>query len=165
MESRSIKRYKINDGNLFELILKNCQALKPIEVEKQIPSKAWGEWQSQMDSFPKVFVSYLRTNKNQAPIRVESLSYPKKLAKDFEYILATSKLLPNYGFPAGLDIIDKAAKIPSWLGKTAKGYYLKYYLNLALQSKDPTTITTALKSISDGDRKWKNRPKAGRLPR
>ena len=78
-------------------------------------------------------MSYLRTNKNQAPIRVESLSFPKKLAKDFEYILATSKLLPNYGFPAGLDIIDKAAKIPSWLGKTAKGYYLKYYLNLALQ--------------------------------
>ena len=160
-----IKRYKINDGNLFEIILKDCQALRPLEVQKQIPSKAWGEWQNQMDSFPKVFVSYLRTNKNQAPIRVESLSFPKKLAKDFEYILATSKLLPNYGFPAGLDIIDKAAKIPSWLGKTAKGYYLKYYLNLALQSKDPTTITTALKSISDGDRKWKNRPKAGRLPR
>jgi len=160
-----IKRYKINDGNLFEIILKDCQALRPLEVQKQIPSKAWGEWQNQMDSFPKVFVSYLRTNKNQAPIRVESLSFPKKLAKDFEYILATSKLLPNYGFPAGLDIIDKAAKIPSWLGKTAKGYYLKYYLNLALQSKDPTTITTALKAISDGDRKWKNRPKAGRLPR
>ena len=118
-----------------------------------------------MDSFPKVFISYLRTNKHQTPIRIESLNYPKKLTKDFEYILATSKLLPGYGFPAGLDVVDKAAKIPSWLGRTAKGYYLKYYLNLALKSKDPSTITTALKTISNGGRQWKNRPKAGGLPR
>ena len=159
-----IKRYKINDGNLFELILSDCQALKPLEVEKQIPAKAWGIWQEQMNSFPKTFVGYLRTNKHQSPIRIESLNRPKKLKKDYEYILATSKLLPNYGFPAGLDVIDKAARIPSWLGRTAKGYYLKYYLNLALQSKDPTTIISALKSISDGGRKFKNRPKAGRLP-
>ena len=88
---------------------------------------------------------------------------PKKLHQDYEYILATSKLLPNYGFPAGLDVIDKAARIHSWLGKAAKGYYQKYYLNLALNSKDPTTIISALKSISDGGRKFKNRPKAGRL--
>ena len=45
--------------------------------------------------------------------------------------------------------------------KAAKGYYQKYYLNLALNSKDPTTIISALKSISDGGRKFKNRPKAG----
>ena len=41
--------------------------------------------------------------------------------------------------------------------------YQKYYLSLALKSKDPTTIISALKSISDGGRKFKNRPKAGRL--
>ena len=28
---------------------------------------------------------------------------------DYKYILASSKLLPNYGFPAGLDVVDKAA--------------------------------------------------------
>ena len=158
-----IKRYKINDATLFELILSDSQALKPLEVEKQIPSKAWGDWEEQMNNFPKVFIGYLRTNKNQSPIRIESLNNPKKLHKDYEYILATSKLLPNYGFPAGLDVIDKAARIHSWLGKAAKGYYQKYYLNLALNSKDPTTIISALKSISDGGRKFKNRPKAGRL--
>ena len=160
-----IKRYKINDGNLFELILKNCQALKPIEVEKQIPSKAWGEWQNAMDSFPKVFVGYIKTNKNQSPIRIESLNYPKKLIADYEYILACSKLLPSYGFPVGLDIVDKAAKIPSWLGRTAKGYYLKYYLKIALDSNDKNTITSALKSISHGGRSWQNRPRAGKVSR
>ena len=158
-----IKRYKINDGNLFELILKDCQALKPIEVEKQIPSKAWGDWQNQMDSFPKVFVGYIKTNNNQSPIRIESLNHPKKLNEDYEYILACSKLLPSYGFPVGLDIVDKAARIPSWLGRTAKGYYLKYYLKIALDGNDKNTITAALKSISHGGRSWQNRPKAGKV--
>ena len=60
-----IKRYKINDASLFELILSDCQALKPQEVEKQIPSKAWGDWEEQMNNFPKVFIGYLKTNKNQ----------------------------------------------------------------------------------------------------
>ena len=143
--------------------MKNCQGLKPIEVEKQIPSKAWGEWQNQMDSFPKVFVGYIKTNKNQSPIRIESLTYPKKLNEDYEYILACSKLLPSYGFPVGLDIVDKAARIPSWLGKTAKGYYLKYYLKIALDGNDKNTITSALKSISHGGRSWQNRPKAGKV--
>ena len=105
----------------------------------------------------------IKTNKNQSPIRIRSLNNPKKLNKDYEYILATSKLHSNYGFPAGLDVIDKAAGLHSWLGKAAKGYYQKYYLNLAIKSKDPTAIISALKSISDGGRKFKNRPKAGRL--
>lgn len=161
----TIKRYKINDGNLFELILKDSQALKPIEVEKQIPSKAWGDWQSQMDSFPKVFISYIKTNQSQSPIRIETLNEPKNFIKDFEYILATCKLLPNYGFPVGLDIIDKAAKIPSWLGRTAKSYYLKYYLNLAVENKDNDQLSNALKTISKKGRNWDARPKAGGLIR
>ena len=57
-----IKRYKINDATLFELILSDCQALKPLEVEKQIPSKAWGDWEEQMNNFKSV-IGYLRTNK------------------------------------------------------------------------------------------------------
>lgn len=157
----TIKRYKINDSNIFELILKDTQALKPIEVEKQIPSKAWGEWQDQMDSFPKVFISYIKTNPSHPPIRIESLNEPKNLVKDFEYILATCKLLPNYGFPVGLDIVDKAAKIPSWLGRTAKSYYLKYYLNLAVKNNDSHQISNALKTISKKGRNWDARPKAG----
>ena len=35
----------------------------------------------------------------------------QNLIKDYEYILATAKLLPNYGFPVGLNVVDKFAKI------------------------------------------------------
>ena len=51
-------------------------------------------------------------------IRVR-VSKPVNLEKDFEYILSCSKLLPSYGYPVGLDIVDKSAKIPSWLGRAA----------------------------------------------
>ncbi len=160
----TIKRYKINDGNLLELILSDCQALKPLEVEKQIPSKAWGEWEVQMNSFPKIFIGYLRTNENQSPIRIESLQCPNKIQEDYEYILATSKLLPNYGYPVGLDVVDKAAKIPAWLGRAAKGYYSKFYLDLAIESADKKTISSALKMLQGG-RVWRNRPKDGKVAR
>ena len=160
----TIKRYKITDGNLFELILSDCQALKPLEVEKQIPSKAWGEWEVQMNSFPKAYVGYLKTNEHQSPIRIESLQNPIKIKKDYEYILATSKLLPNYGYPVGLDIVDRAAKIPAWLGRAAKEHYSKYYLDLAIEKNDKKTISSALNMLQGG-RFWTKRPKAGKVGR
>tara|TARA_B100001057_G_scaffold349609_1_gene351057 strand:- start:3234 stop:4535 length:1302 start_codon:yes stop_codon:yes gene_type:complete len=158
----TIIRYKINDGSLFSLILADSQALKPLEVEKQIPSKAWGDWDVQMNSFPKTFIGYLKTNSHQAPIRIESLKKSENLMDDYKYILASSKLLPNYGFPAGLDVVDKAAKIPAWLGRAAKSYYSKYYLDLAIESKNTKNVSSALKMLQGG-RVWKNRPRAGKV--
>ena len=73
-----------------------------------------------------------------------------------------SKLLPNYGFPAGLDVVDKSAKIPSWLGRAAKGYYSKYYLDLAIGTKNNKNVNSALKMLQGG-RVWNNRPKAGKI--
>ncbi len=160
----TITRYKINDGTLLELILSDGQALKPLEVEKQIPSKAWGDWDVQMNSFPKTFIGYLRTNSHQSPIRIESLINSDNLKKDYEYILASSKLLPNYGFPVGLDVVDKAAKIPAWLGRAAKSYYSKYYLDLAIESNNNKNVSSALKMLQGG-RVWRNRPRAGKVKR
>ena len=76
--------------------------------------------------------------------------------------MASSKLLPNYGFPAGLDVVDKAAKIPAWLGRAAKSYYSKYYLDLAIESKNTKNVSSALKMLQGG-RVWKNRPRAGKV--
>ena len=40
-----------------------------------------------MDKFPKVHIGYIKVNDSQAPIRIETLNYPKNLIKDYEYIL------------------------------------------------------------------------------
>ena len=87
---KTIKKYKITDSHLLEIILSSGQALKPIEIKKQIQGftiTSGSSWEEKMNRFPKVHIGYIKVNDSQAPIRIESLNYPKNLIKDYEYIL------------------------------------------------------------------------------
>lgn len=157
----TIKKYKITDSNLFEIILKKNQALKPLIIKKQISGfnvTSGSQWEDKMDLFPNVSIGYIKVSDNQSPIRIESLQNPVNLKKDYEYILATSKLLPNYGFPVGLSVVDKFAKIPNWMGKASRNYYTTYFLKEAIKQKNPNTISVALKVLSKSNRSWLTRP-------
>ena len=98
---------------------------------------------------------------HSAPIRIESLISSKSIKKDYEYILATARLLPNYGFPVGLNVVDKFAKIPNWMSKASRRYYATHLLKQALKSKDQNTISLAVKILSKKVRSWRNRPLGG----
>ena len=98
---------------------------------------------------------------HSSPIRIESLSSPKNIKKDYEYILATARLLPNYGFPVGLNVVDKFAKIPNWMSKASRRYYATHLLKQAVKSKDQNTISLAVKILSKKVRSWRNRPLGG----
>ena len=157
----TIKKYRISDSNLFEIILNENQALKPLKIKKQIQGFGFtsdSPWERVMNSFPKVFISYIKTNNNQCPIRVESLKQPEDMVKDYEYILSTSKLLPNYGFPVGLNVVDRFAKIPNWMSKASRNYYAGHLLKQAVNNKDQNTISFAVKILSKKARSWINRP-------
>ena len=84
-----------------------------------------------------------------------------KAKKDYEYILATARLLPNYGFPVGLNVVDKFAKIPNWMSKTSRKYYATHLLRQAIKNKDQNTVSLAVKILSKKSRSWKNRPIGG----
>ena len=161
----TIKKYKITDSNLFEIILKKNQALKPLEVKKQISGfkiTSGSSWEDKMSEFPKVNIGYIKVNDNQSPVRIESLNYPLNLKSDYKYILAASKLLPNYGFPIGLSVVDKFAKIPNWMGKASRNYFTTHLLKQAVKNKDQNTISLALKVLSKSNRSWLNRPSTRR---
>ena len=111
-----------------------------------------------INSFPKSFVGFIKTTESRAPIGRVSFE-TSKFRKRFRIYFIFSKLLPSYGYPVGLDIVDKSAKIPSWLGRAAKNHYSKFYLDLAIKD-DKKTIDSALSQIR-GHRSWKNRPRAG----
>ena len=85
----------------------------------------------------------------------------KSIKKDYEYILATARLLPNYGFPVGLNVVDKFAKIPNWMSKASRRYYATHLLKQAVKSKDQNTISLAVKILSKKIRSWRNRPLGG----
>ena len=160
----TIKKYKITDSHLIEIILKNGQALKPLEVKKQIKGfsvTSGSAWEHKMESFPSVHIGYIKTNDHSSPIRIESLSSSINFQKDYEYILATARLLPNYGFPVGLNVVDKFAKIPNWMSKASRRYYATHLLKQAIKSKDQNTISLAVKILSRKVRSWRNRPLGG----
>ena len=160
----TIKKYKITDSHLLEIILQSGQAIKPLEVKKQIKGfsvTSGSAWEDKMDSFPSVHIGYIKINDHSAPIRIESLNPSKNLIKDYEYILATARLLPNYGFPVGLNVVDKFAKIPNWMSKASRKYYATHLLKQAIRSKDQNTISLAVKILSKKVRSWRNRPLGG----
>ena len=56
-----IKRYKLTDASLFEIILSDCEVLKPLQIDTQISAKVAGsEWEEKINSFPKSFVRKLK---------------------------------------------------------------------------------------------------------
>ena len=122
---------------------------------------AGSAWEDKIDSFPSVHIGYIKVNDHSAPIRIESLNQSKNLIKDYEYILATARLLPNYGFPVGLNVVDKFAKIPNWMSKASRKYYATHLLKQAIRSKDQNTISLAVKILSKKVRSWRNRPLGG----
>ena len=88
-------------------------------------------------------------------------TYVENHFQDYEYILATARLLPNYGFPVGLNVVDKFAKIPNWMSKASRKYYATHLLKQAIRSKDQNTISLAVKILSKKVRSWRNRPLGG----
>jgi hypothetical protein len=42
---------------------------------------------------------------------------------------------PGYGFPVGLDIVDKYAKVPAWL-TDAYGKLIRFHLGVSMQKGD-----------------------------
>ena len=159
-----INKYRITDTNLFEIILKKNQGLKPLEIQKQFYGYKLIQksiWDDVVEQYPNIFMGYIKVTDNQCPIRIETLNYPENFIKDYHYILAVSKLLPSYSFPIGLDVVDKFAKIPNWLSKASRNYHTSYLLKKAIAKRDKNTISLAVKILSKKNRGWSNRPARG----
>jgi len=157
-----IKEYRITDNNIFEVILKKNQALKPLEIQKQFYGSKIiqkSRWDEKIIEYPNVFVGFIKVNDFQSPIRIESYNYPKNLVNDFSYILAVSKLLPSYSYPVGLHVVDRFVKIPQWMKKASKNYWSTHALKSVMNNQNKGPNSLVLKYISNKNRTWANRPK------
>lgn len=84
--------------------------------------------------FPRVNGSYVHVSEITEPIRIET--FPE-LGKDQIQQCALrayryARLLPGYGFPVGLDIVDKYAHVPEWM-TNAYGKQIRLHLAESLQ--------------------------------
>lgn len=94
------------------------------------------------------------------PFRVEAFENVADFPALLHLIMHTSRLLPSYGFPVGLDIVDKFAKVPAWMSKGIRGQHQIVLLQKALASNDPAAVSFAKRVLAAKGRDWLFRPQA-----
>ena len=149
-------RLGYTDNLLLALLLDTGKYSEPWEVNKSTIGLGSGQIRlpnesesSQVDfsclrdgsrfGFPAIRGAYIRVSENTEPIRVEVFS---KLGEDrvkeaMRRVYLYSRLLPNYGFPVGLDIADKFAHVPNWMTKAYEKMII-HKLGVSLQKGEIT---------------------------
>ena len=87
--------------------------------------------------FPRVNGCYVHVSDTTEPIRVETFAdlggdqTAAAACRAYRY----ARLLPGYGFPVGLDVVDKYAHVPQWM-TDAYGKLIRLHLGTSLQNGD-----------------------------
>jgi hypothetical protein len=156
-----VKAYGLNDAALFDVVLKEGEYLTPMAIGRQGPPNKWPDiWREEIRSYPQPLTTYLKPSDLVLPFRIETFDGTPSVHAAIELILHTSRLLPTYGFPVGLDIVDKFAKVPAWMSRSVKGQYQVILLKKAIESGDPATVAFAKRVLSAKGRDWLFRPSA-----
>jgi hypothetical protein len=113
--------------------------------------------------FPQAQGCYMHVSQTTEPLRVEvfeALGSDQIIeAARRSYLYA--RLLPGYGFPVGLDVVDKYTHVPDWL-TSAYSKLIRYHLGVSLQRgeiSDTEMRRILVQAIYMTKRDWLFRPK------
>jgi hypothetical protein len=114
--------------------------------------------------FPGVQATYIHVSETTEPIRIEVFSDlgVDQVSEAARRAYLYSRLLPGYGFPVGLDVVDKYAKVPGWL-TSAYGKLIRLQLGVSLQKgeiSDREMRRILVQAIYMTHRDWMFRPQA-----
>lgn len=114
--------------------------------------------------FPSVRGCYVHVSELTEPVRVEVFNElgQDQIEEAARRTYLYSQLLPGYGFPVGLDVVDKYAHVPTWL---ADGYgkLIRYHLGISMQKgeiSDEQMRRIIVQAIYMTHRDWLFRPKS-----
>lgn len=154
-----ITAYGLNDASLFDIVLEEGEYIAPTPVDRQGPENKWPDrWKQWIRDYPKAITTYLKPSAMALPFRIEGFEGGVGFKTALDLVLHTSRLLPSYGFPVGLDIVDKFAKVPAWMSRGVKGQHQVVLLRKALESGDPRVVTFAKRVLAAKGRDWWFRP-------
>ncbi len=113
--------------------------------------------------FPQVSGCYVQVSETTEPVRVEVFADlgPEQIEEAARRVYLYSRLLPGYGFPIGLDIVDKFADVPSWM-TDAYGKLIRHQLGVSLQRgeiSDAEMRKILVQAIYMTHRDWLFRPR------
>jgi hypothetical protein len=156
---QEVMTYGLNDSSLFDVVLEDGEYVTPMAVDRQGPENKWPDrWKQWIRDYPPALTTYLKPSATVVPFRVEGFESTVGFEPALDLILHTSRLLPSYGFPVGLDIVDKFAKVPAWMSRGVKGQHQVVLLRKALESGDPRVVTFAKRVLAAKGRDWWFRP-------
>jgi hypothetical protein len=156
-----IRDFRISDSVLFHAILCEGEYLKPTEVDRNVDSKRPNYSRHIIAKYPYPKVTYVGVGEFSQPIRVEFFDGPEPpagYAECIRLLIHSSRLMPNYAFPAGLDIVDKFAKVPAWMNRPIHSSMSVQLIQQALATGNTTTIDAAKRMVCGTRRDWLFRP-------
>ena len=156
-----LSRYDLSDTQVLDLVLKAGEYLVPVTINRQGSPNKWpNDWATHIENYPNVLTSYLKPSELVRPFRIEAFEGETQFDAAAALVLAMSRLLPGYGFPAALDIVDKFAKVPAWLTKQVSARHKGLLLRRALATENDAVREYAMKMLAVDSRDWLFRPKA-----
>lgn len=175
-----IDRLGYTDTLLLAMLLQPGEHTEPWEIDKYsglspgmvlLPDEVWKSsvnWSvlrpSHQFGFPAVYGYYLHVSEITEPVRIEVF---KDLGND-QIVQAArraylyARLLPGYGFPVGLDIVDKYAHVPNWL-TDAYSKLIRHHLGVSMQRgeiSDAEMRRILVQAIYMTHRDWLFRPQS-----
>lgn len=111
---------------------------------------------------PRVDGCYVHVSETTEPIRVEIFSdlSRERIVEAASRVYLYSRLLPGYGFPVGLDVVDKHAHVPGWMTE-AYSKLIRHHLGVSLQQGaigDEEMRRILVQAIYTTHRDWLFRP-------
>jgi NurA domain len=173
-----LDRLSYTDGLLLSMLLMPGQYSEPWQINKYgglgkgkitLPGESFtsdANWSclksSSRIAFPKILGCYVNVSETTEPVRVEIFNElgVEQLEEAARRTYLYSRLLPGYGFPIGLDIVDKYAHIPNWM-TNAYGKIIRYQLGVSLQNgeiNDAEMRRILIQAIYMTKRDWLFRP-------
>jgi len=112
--------------------------------------------------FPQIRGCYVHVSHTTEPLRVEVFDAlgPNQIIEAARRTYLYARLLPGYGFPVGLDVVDKYAHVPDWL-TNAYNKLIRFHLGVSLQRgeiSDADMRRILVQAIYMTKRDWLFRP-------
>jgi hypothetical protein len=178
-----LNRLGYTDSLLLSMVLQPGEASEPWEADKysslrdtqdetkgmEVNGEAFKtpvKWRSLAPpspfGFPRVQGCYVCVGETMKPVRVEVFADlgADQIEQAAQRVFLYSSLLPGYGFPVGLDVADKYAKVPAWL-TDAYAKLIRHHLGVSLQLgqvSDAEMRRILVQSIYLTHRDWMFRP-------
>lgn len=177
--SAFLDRLAYTDTQLLSLLLQPGEYSEPWPMDKywglkdmdvSLPGESgtgrvhFGALRTSASGLPPVQGAYVRVSERAEPVRVEVFADlgGAQVEEAVRRVYLYSRLLPGYGFPVGLNIVDKYAQVPTWMTE-AYGKLIRHHLGVSLQRGEVTDADLReiiVQSIYMTRRDWLFRPQS-----